>query len=135
MRRHEGAGLIVLVMGCWLVGSGGHWLITPLDHPGATTGRVIAVWLQIGFGALLLSAGNRWHQHERRLLGSRYAAVMNRTLLALVGAAFALSAGHWLILPQSGAAAWRVSAVWLQLGLGIMLLGLAALRPTARHTP
>jgi hypothetical protein len=134
MRRHEGAGLTLLVVGLWLVGSGGHWLITPIDHPGATAGRVIAVWVQIGLGALLLFVGSRWHQRERRTLGPRYSAVVNTTLLALVGAACALSAVQWLILPQPSAGAWRVAAVWLQLAAGIMLLGLAARRPATQKT-
>ncbi len=132
MRRHEGAGLILLVVGFWLVASGGRWLITPIDHPSATTGRVVAVWIQIGFGAFLLLVGNRWHQHERHRLGSRYSAVVNTTLLALVGAAGALSAAHWLMLPHGSAATWRVAGVWLQLAVGIVLLGLAARRPATR---
>ncbi len=134
MRRHEGSGLILLVVGFWLVGSGGHWLITPIDHPGATAGRVIAVWAQIGLGALLLFMGNRWHQRERRTLGPRYSAVVNTTLLALVGAACALSAAHWLILPNGHVAAWRVAGVWVQLVVGLVLLGLAAWRPATRKT-
>ena len=134
MRRHEGSGLILLVVGFWLVGSGGHWLITPIDHPTATAGRVIAVWVQIGLGALLLFMGNRWHQRERRALGPRYAAVVNTTLLALVGAACALSAAHWLILPNGNVAAWRVAGVWVQLAVGLVLLGLAAWRPANRKT-
>ena len=134
MRRHEGSGLILLVVGFWLVGSGGHWLITPIDHPTATAGRVIAVWVQIGLGALLLFMGNRWHQRERRTIGPRYSAVVNTTLLALVGAACALSAAHWLILPNGNVAAWRVAGVWLQLAVGLVLLGLAAWRPAARKT-
>ena len=134
MRRHEGAGLILLVVGFWLVGSGGHWLITPIDHPTATAGRVIAVWVQIGLGALLLFMGNRWHQRERRALGPRYSAVVNTTLFALVGAACALSAAHWLILPNGNVAAWRVAGVWVQLAVGLVLLGLAAWRPANRKT-
>ena len=134
MRRHEGSGLILLVVGFWLVGSGGHWLITPIDHPTATAGRVIAVWVQIGLGALLLFMGNRWHQRERRALGPRYSAVVNTTLFALVGAACALSAAHWLILPNGNVAAWRVAGVWVQLAVGLVLLGLAAWRPANRKT-
>ena len=134
MRRHEGSGLILLVVGFWLVGSGGHWLITPIDHPTATAGRVIAVWGQIGLGVLLLFMGHRWHQRERRTLGPRYSAVVNTTLLALVGAACALSAAHWLILPNGNVAAWRVAGVWVQLAVGLVLLGLAAWRPANRKT-
>jgi hypothetical protein len=132
MRRHAGAGFVLFIVGLWLVGSGGHWLITPLDHPTATTGRVIAVWIQIGLGALLLFVGNRWHQRERRRLGARYTTVVNNTLLALAGAACALSAAHWLILPHGNAASWRVMAVWLQLAIGIVLLGVAARHPAPR---
>jgi peptidoglycan biosynthesis protein MviN/MurJ (putative lipid II flippase) len=125
---------MLLVVGFWLVGSGGHWLITPIDHPGATAARVIAVWVQSGLGVLLLVMGNRWHQRERRTLGPRYSAVVNTTLLALVGAACALSAAHWLILPNGNGAAWRVAGAWLQLAVGVLLLGLAAWRPAARKT-
>ena len=54
-----GAAALRSLMGALLVGTGGHWLITPLAHPAAPGWQVGAVWVQIALGIWLLTSAAR----------------------------------------------------------------------------
>ena len=54
------------IFGGWLAGSGLHWLITPINHPDASTMRVLAVWGQVAFGVVVVIANWRARKVTRR---------------------------------------------------------------------
>lgn len=60
-----GNGWMVIFIGALLAILAARWLLSPLDHPEASSGRVAAVVVQLLIGVVLLALGWRTHRAER----------------------------------------------------------------------
>ena len=130
MSQRRANGVAMFLVGLGLAATGLHWLVTPITHPGASTARVVAVWLQLATGVALAIAGQRRDRRDRQALESSYHALAAVTELGLAGALLTGTAGHWLITPAAHPAAplWHFTFVWGQAAIGLGLVVAAGRR-------
>jgi hypothetical protein len=130
MADRQASGVVICLVGAGLAATAFHWLITPTVHPGASSARVLAVWLQFGAGGALAILGYRRDRLDRARYGAAYQRLAAAAVLGLAGALLAGLGGHWLITPAAhpGAPLWHLVGVW-----GQVLLGMGLFASARRH--
>ena len=52
--------------GLYFTATAMHWLISPIDHPGASGGRIAMVWVQFAAGAALALYSMRQYRRAKQ---------------------------------------------------------------------
>lgn len=130
--KRIGNGLVMSLIGIGLAASAARWLITPINHPDASDGRVAAVVIQFIIGIAILVWGGRQHREDRRSRGPQYVVFASGVVGLVIGTMLAATAMQWLLTPAShtDAPALRTGLVWGQALVGVGFV--VASRPKLR---
>lgn len=131
--KRIGNGLVMSLVGIGIAAAAARWLITPINHPGASDARVTAVMVQFVIGLAVLAWGWRQDREDRRMRGPTYEVFSSGVVMLVIGTVLAATALQWLITPvlHPDASGLRTGMVWAQALVGIGLMAMS--RPRLRE--